>query len=1420
MLYSCTKQEAPSVHPDIPRSAEELQRIQSCGSVNFIKNFFTHQNVRDLFKCLGWNKSFTAMFNSVESVDEGNWNHLFTPTGREFFDNRVRRDRIFKYVKTLDAKSGLDDLGRVVTALNETNFYDSLDVLFKCADMPSLEVCKNRKPHLMKKNEIKNLFKFMLIDSDLYGHAANSLRSTVGAIGDQSNELRNEINKFYKTTEFTKLRLSLMTRLLNTVNRGISNEERAFMAKIFFTVTKEDGKPWLHRWFTNDKLSDENFNRLFSYPVSVNPDFIKDALALKNAFKQNLVCRSERGDKYIEIDVKKHLETFLDRLSRSSFEEFQKFALQNTATLTAARSFCPILEKFKSRITYIDGDRDVSEEYTLRFIDVIASLADFLGEETNFDLVRIIATASRGESPSKILYVLDFLSGETFQAFNELNKVILKESDGFYPLVLKIIKNVNEDIYSQIGAIVLTIMDEANEDRFKALASIWNFWTQEERNFLFRFIDRHLDDETNYVALFEFYADLLSEFPGIVDSITKELSGSEEALEKTYVALEDIISKLRGAEVLADFKKFFSRDQIIRTIEVISRGVLIDTPDLAAFRVDYVDDYVVQARTVPFDFRWQNTGVPVESIVQCIKEMSDPEENFYSLIRDLPVPCRRSKNHEITIRMFTWLDKIDKEYHSTNTRGNESKGLFDELGILSPAMMGTGVTLMKFIQDEFGGAKDGFDYLVGKSKKYLFDLKIEIIGKKGFIHQIEDMLQQWNRFNALTENSGRLHRSFIIKEFALETEWKNKKKLVSMLTDVMDDYQEWIDSGKPAKVLEIKKETQPAQYKCENYQNLKIGNNPCPDREYVYKGMKNLLELLTRYNGDKRPTGIGQLVRSSIAGQGLRIPYDRDEQTLKRMTLKETMEMMYRLTDKSIEINTRKYPYYPEGVRPNKVEPEDYLQPMTTMERIEVTIRDVRFDMNYLGAHYQNAVARSIDYNKTVKGKGSLFRKCLGLRFCGKFFSRDQYRMAVNAIETYDGLLDANLHFGYADYMKGLLSIVVGSSSKIASKDATVRMRVGTKEVVVPYIQTKKQLKEHNGGILTELAMLSAFSNGGRILRDRVGRTQEDFDIFLNSKGLNLLNEKILEGFEKEGGEKAAIELIKKVLEVKTPEGRHIHQDVVDFLAELSYPDLKFVERTISDMLVVFSYVGIPPWVPKDKSENPEFKRYNDSNYYDLFKNISRMIDLYPSIKSKFPVRKDGSEIKMIDVFKGIASPLRFFREKLEREDSKYYIVLNEFFLGMSKLLFDPEPTKNQIGIDLMLTFFSNPEEIGELLSNVRGLYALLDVMHEGNQKGSFSEMAGNIRKLNKTDKLNFEGLREYINHTTREENCFQGDGISRVCSNNAHYDEFAKLNSYVLIRDMEGKTNLFKAADTLLIEEAENLSKLVKDFSPYLILP
>ena len=743
--------------------------------MNFIKDLVAYDNVKSLFRCLGWNKHYKHIYNAIEVTKSENWNHLFSAFGKEFFDNTKRRDRIFKYVRKLDSKEGLDDLSRVLTALNKTNFYDSLDELLTCADSPSLPTCKRRTSNSATKNEIKELLSFMMVDSDLYGHMSNVLRNIAQSIGDEGSKFLIEVDKFNRKVAFKNLRRSLLTSLISSANRGITAKDRVFLAKMFFTVSRDDKKPWLYKWFVNESLDEESFNALVNYPTYVNSNFVKDSLALQNAIKENLVCKSQDGEEYIEINVRQHLETFLDKLSRSSFDDFQKYALQNTATLTTARAFCPILEEYTSEINYWKGGRQVTELYTLNFADVIASLGDFLGVETNYDLIRIITTASRGESSSDILYALELLGSESFQIFNELNKVILKESKGFYPLVLKSIKNINEDIFSQLGAIVLTLVDEENESKFKALSSVWNFWTEEEKDFLLLFLDEHLKGETNFVALFDFYADLMNEFPGVVEVIAKDLVGSEINLNKTFVALKDVVKQFRGKEVLDNFKEFYSRDQIVRIIEVISRGVQIDGPDIGAFEIDYVDNYVQAARETPFDFLWADSDIPTGSIVECIKEMSRYGQNFYTLIRQLPRACKESKNHEFTIRLFTWMDKIDKEYHSTNTRGDYQKGLFDELGFFSPAMMGTGISLLKFIQEEFGDTRDGFEYTVNKFKKYLFDLRLELTNQRGFIDSLELIVDQWNRLNKISGSNGRLHRSFIFKELALKEEWPRKK---------------------------------------------------------------------------------------------------------------------------------------------------------------------------------------------------------------------------------------------------------------------------------------------------------------------------------------------------------------------------------------------------------------------------------------------------------------------------------------------------------------------------------------------------------------------------------------------------------------------------------------------------------------------
>src|SRR5690606_15202803 len=163
---------------------------------------------------------------------------------------------------------------------------------------------------------------------------------------------------------------------------------------------------------------------------------------------------------------------------------------------------------------------------------------------------------------------------------------------------------------------------------------------------------------------------------------------------------------------------------------------------------------------------------------------------------------------------------------------------------------------------------------------------------------------------------------------------------------------------------------------CKNTNNPNIGGDVCPTKDEFLTFIENLVALMVRRN-DESPLAIRQFLNALDPTVGLQIPLRGVKTETKNLTIHESMQMFWDLTDKSNPLNTQKMPYETSEGKTN--------QEVTTMERIEVVIRDVNFDANYLGAHYKNSVAKSYDYLKVVGSKYSMFKLCVGARFCGKF---------------------------------------------------------------------------------------------------------------------------------------------------------------------------------------------------------------------------------------------------------------------------------------------------------------------------------------------------------------------------------------------------------------------------------------------------
>ncbi len=1424
---SCSKQDAPIVPADRELSEDELLRSRGpCRKVNLVNKFFYKSNIQFFLECVAWDKEFPDMYKAIKTISEQSWDHFFVPFGKEFFDNHERRDRLFKKIKDLDKKNGLDDLASVVTVLNETNFYDSINDLFNCAE--AKDTCPQRTGNLLNKKEILDIINIVSVDPKFPGHLSKMIKVFTDAVARDSEDFKLEINKFNGDFLFKGLRIKLMDFAMGRYIEGISDQDRVFIAKLFFTKLKDEDKSWLDAWIKSEELTPEKFQNLVLYPIEENKNFIKDMMVISKGFEAGLRCDLQSTSLGIIIDEKEYVESFLRDLVSLGPGDFSKRILRDHALSVIAEPTCPDVRNLTRTISYIDGLEIRTEQHSLRFKKILNDLAHLLGEKTYYKLAQILANSGLNYTSTAPLYLLELLQGVIFQSGNELNKTIFEYSENYYSLLFKILKRIDSQFYPNLGALILISMDKKYEKSFYSLAKYWHFLNEEERGYLFRFIDEHFKKDVDYISLFHFYSEFLEELPGVYPVIASKLAGNLEKKEKTYLAIRDIAQHFSKKKVLDDFKKFFSRDYIIETIGRIANGINLGNRKLTEFDDTYIDNYVERVRQNPFEYIFSNSEIPINDILKCVKKITEEDLDFYMMARSFPKACKEASDNEITLKIFSWLHYLDKGF-SDNIYGenSEEEGHFvDNDGFFSPASIGTSAMLLKRMDDLFSlGEKGGVEYFLDSLFKHFYVLENPLRDANGFYFEFEELLKIINNFNNV-EMSMPLYRQSMIRKITEPENFSTLSDYFNYTGNLLSEYGHWYNQfGEIGSNFDVN-EKQPEKFQCKNFHNSQIGTNPCPSANEIKRGFTKILQYLIRKNGNGIPTGIGLFLKSTIAGQGLYIPYEEkaQRQRLKRLSLLESFKMMYELSDREHAVNNKKIEFLPKGIRPFRSYRKSYLQPMTTMERVEVTIRDINFDMNYLGANYHNAVVRASDYNKTVSGRRKLFKACHGIGFCGKTFSRNEYRLAHNAIQSYEGLLDAHKVFGYGDYMQSLLQIFVGSSSKKSRRSNLINFSLGNISIKIPYIQTKKQMKKHNGFVLYEVSKLAAFSNAGRIIQDRVGRNRKQFDDFTKSKDFHLVSSELLQGYDTEESEEVGIKLLRNLLTVKNEDGELLYGKIIDYLSGLSYAKTKFVERTFSNFLVVLSYVGSPKSLQVDKNQKTESdlyfeKRYSKNSFYGFFKAINEFVLYWPIIEKSLPSRFNNESFDFIEFLKPINNFLAFFKNRISSEErlskNVYYKFLNETFLGLNELLFFKTKT-HDFGINYLMGLIGDLDLNSKFQLGARSVYAYLSELHSESSGNTFVEIGENTKKLATDSLIIMEPWRDYFFHTTREENCFKVPVDN--CKENVHFDELAKfLNFSLTPHEKKEKTNLAVGFENIFILERKNLSEMLNNVLPHL---
>ncbi len=1413
LIGSCFDQQIPQINSPPSDNISKIHKREACGQVSYIKGFWQHKNIVSFMECLGWDTKFPILHDRIVKLDTKHWSHLVGTIGSHFFDDRKRRDRLFKATRKLHTQGELGKLLANLTLWVEPKLWGDIADIITCAKSGENSTkCSSINHQNITHDELLALVRELDLDTETLS-ALFHLYSDQDAFSLKYGErLVLSLHQLIDDSEYQNRRLGLLDSLASKLQTGLTSDERQFMLKVLATPSTTKKETWLFEFIHGQGFTQSYFNSLMRFPYEGTTRPLWDYQLLAKSFAHPLPCNvgGKLDDvEQMAVDFRVTMSEFITKFDQLDQPAFFKFGMEKSSLLLLASEGCPVLRNYTGTIV-TGGSNGKQVIHQLDLAAVLKSSVTLLQMEQHYQIAHYFSSiASRAlsaetdENNGKTDFITHLLAEPVLLHGSEWVERADQLSTDSLPLFFLRLKSLPFVSYTAFLNIVERLVLDINQDSLKVAARVWLSLSSEAKLQLLNSLDRSLIQNKGLKGVSQYKLSLLQELVSL-HPLLSDAWFSSGAESKTLDAVAHLLGQLATPEVSSELKLFLTEDRLLQIISIITNGVIPrnDGTNLLVPKPGHTNSgdpiYII----IPDHDAQQEAA----AIADCISDLSSTNSNLYQSIITPPFSCSKLKQLDILTQMFIWMNRIALDYHTTETGENEvtlSANLFDRFGLFSPEMIGNTVANLKIIDQRWvSGQTSGVRYLVDSIKEHLMLFARPPGGRKpvqckedscfGYLYEYEDFLQGVVDYFGYMGPQGEAHRNFLIaKTFDLQNV-SIHQEFIANLTYLLERY-----------AIEVLPENgsmfaASSTYSCSTFLNQRIGGDVCPNLTRIKKGIGKTLELATRRFGATEKSAIEYLVTATLPGKGIVIPVEHDDTASAlssgvyrpyRLTLRESFMMLYDLADRGVEANQQTVEYR----QTRKLLSQ---QPMTTLERIEVVIRDIRFEHNYMGADYQNTVSKGFDYNSVVEYKRKWLRRCVAMRYCGKkVLRKDTLKMARNAREAFDGLLEANTRFGqvqpnggYGNYMQALLGLIVRSSAPEARRVRTVNN--------IPVMLPKEDLLRHNGGILTEIALMGGASNIARVIHDRVGRSREQLVAFINSKAFSRVDQMLYHSFTVEGGQELLQQIGEKLLMVKDVDGKLLHELAVDWVGGLRYQEIRRAEEVAANLLVISTYLN--------EEGNLPFR------FASL---LPRLIELWPYL-SRVMVKDE----KLMSLIDGVAPLVKFVKmELLDKGNRQVLKLLNDLF-GMAEILL-LDKTVGTDGFTLLerAVLASAGDVLAPVKKIITSSYSYLHRLQlRLNQDGFWSEngqrlinIARRIKLLNEDPRFDLSPFRSYMLVTVKP--CI---GPLIDCQANYHYDEPYRLMRYLVGSGSNAETDsrLVQMSKELLINRKEELVKLIQD--------
>ncbi len=788
--------------------------------------------------------------------------------------------------------------------------------------------------------------------------------------------------------------------------------------------------------------------------------------------------------------------------------------------------------------------------------------------------------------------LLDILSSQglnavlnTFSSIHENG-----ESLKFSQLSFELLYNLEIDNYEFVANLLSKISHPGPvQDWYKNWALMWKQLSVEEKENFIELLSIVFDESIDSSKVMSLVFNIVSEFPGLTVGVSDQFES-----EDFYDSLRTQIEIIARKEVRDDIRRFLSNDGLVAFLKVFTRDRSSDyqIPEVSKKRILALETLVESP--IIMSARYE---------MDCYKQLQADylnKRDYYTLVNTLPPVCLNSlRDQGLVGQIYLWMNGLQRDFK--NELGKE---FHTGTGIWSPGML-------QFI---FSAAVRADNYLGRK----------EGAGVKAWLPQIKSDL----------ENEIVKERVDLI--LGLSKEISDKTSVIDLVLSEISkksDKDLKRDGANFLKIIGSKAlpyiKNNPTKIGCDSLKN-NLGADPCLSPDELKKSVAKIFDIIKRKN-ENGDSVIQSLLGALHPDRGVLLPREGKKYEKHIITLDEIIRFSYDLS----RPNTKKKFFYYDSNSEFKLEG-------TTIERLEVIIRDISFLNNFYGAYFKNEVAMAADYRKKLEKSQRLMNWLQ--RFSGPFrslgvFPKETKWLLKNARESYPSLIEVSDVYTQFDGQDKNYANFIQSVLFVASKTSPLK----TQDYGAFRKPDPDLVKNHNGEFITEITNVSGLRHLSAWVESRFGK---DYKKILGSDDFKKVNNNLIRKVSPEQLEKAGAYL----LESYAGEGKNLNlmiNDFIDWLYVASPEDIHQFESLIAKLLILLSEEEIQG---KDLVTAAEYLELFIKNYKTIKNNFpfelsfSEVVDLGNMMLDKGLVsKKSSSEIfhSVLDLLKKIPSDQR-----------------------------------------------------------------------------------------------------------------------------------------------------------------------------------